>query len=223
MKVREIPHGLIFGANDADYVRSAGLHASDLYGALYKKLQPDRYDKRDKDGKATPMPMVRIQAGMTLEKIIERVMCETLLGSRPPEMRAGHRPDCPHRKRKMPPELHCACGAGVYYSPDYLFDEDGALILGEFKCTWMSLKGAPHDKKFLKYVCQMKIYCYWLGIRKARLFVYFVNGPWSAATDQYEAFSPVMLAWEFEFTEQELQREYALLMRNGIKEGLVKV
>jgi hypothetical protein len=32
-----------------------------------------------------------------------------------------------------------------------------------------------------------------------------------------------MLAWEFEFTQQELEREYIMLMRNGIKEGLVKV
>lgn len=214
MTVTEIDHGLIFGAATEGYVRSPGRHASDLYGALFKALDPSRYDKRDKDGAETPMDMVRIEAGTTFEEVLERAMAERLLGARPPEMRAPHEPDCAQRSVKLDAGVCCPCGGGIYFSPDYFFDIDGELVLGEFKLTWMSTKDAPLDKKFDKYRAQVKLYAHWLGINRARLIVYFINGDW-------KSFAPVCKAWEFEFTARELQSNFNMIMRFAKKKGLV--
>lgn len=210
----EFEHGLVLAAPDEGYVRSKGLHASDLYGGLYKELQPDRYDKRDKNGKETPMSMVRVEMGFMLEDIIEWVLARRLFGARPDEMRAPHHHTCT-QPRKMPPRGKiCTCGAGIYFSPDYLFDIDGKLVLGEFKLTWMSTKGAIRDRKFDKYLAQIKLYCYWMGITKARLYIFFVNGDW-------KTFSPELRAWEITFTQKELEMNYQAMIRFGRRKGLV--
>lgn len=202
MKVTEIPHGLDLGKATEGYIRAVGVHASDLYGAYFKAVQPERYDKRDKHGKELPMSWARVELGTVFETIAAIILAERLLGSRPDEMKV--RAKLPSGRRKT-----------IYFSPDHLFDDDdGTLVLGEFKCTWMSTKDAPHHKKFDKYRAQMMLYCYWLGITKARLYVFFVNGDW-------KTFEPDLRAWEFEFTKDDLQRNYNRIMTYAEKKGLV--
>lgn len=216
MKVTPYDHGIDLVQSPDAGERSKGLHASDLYGSLAKKLQPKRYDKRDKDGNPTKMNGARVNVGTAWEPVIEEAVTKLLMGSRPPEMRSKHQPTCSLRRTKIPKEVLCSeCYAGIYYSPDWLFDTEDELILGEFKVTWMSTKGAISDPKFDKYKAQIKLYCYWLGITKARLFVLFINGDW-------KTFEPVLLAWEMEFTPRELELNYNAHIRHGLKEGLVK-
>lgn len=214
MKYKLVDLGLKFGEATEGYTRSEGLHASDLYGSLFKKLNPKRFDKRGKDGKPLPMDMLRVELGTTFEELLEPVIAARLLGARPPEMRSKHQPSCPDRRKRLSPKQVCSCGAGIYFSPDYLFDEDGELILGEFKLTWMSMKGFPIDPKFAKWISQCKLYCYWLGITKVRLVAFFVNGDW-------KDFQPVQLAWELEFTQRELELNFNMLMREGVAMGVV--
>jgi len=168
---------------------------SDLYGELYKQLEPKRFDKRDKDGNPEPFDLTRMELGTSFEEVLEPVLAERLLGTRPGEFTTDE---------------------GVIYSPDYLFiDDDGEWVLGEFKLTWMSSRGAPHDTKFSKWHCQMMAYCYHLNINTARLFAFFVNG-------DYAPPSPKLLAWEFKFTKKELVTNWNELVRIGRQKGLLQ-
>jgi hypothetical protein len=192
--VKEIDHGLVLAAPTKGYVRTPGLHMSDLYGELFKQLDPKRFDKRDKDGNPEPMDLTKLELGTSFEEILEPVLIERLLGSRPGEFTTED---------------------GVIFSPDQLFVEDsGELVLGELKLTWMSSRGAPMDEKFAKWICQMQAYCYHLDISRARLFALFVNG-------DYRPPSPKLLAWEFGFTKKELRDNWDTLVRIGRKKGLL--
>lgn len=204
MRIREIAHGLELGKPADGYVRTPGLHASDLYGAFYRDFDPKRYDKKDAAGNATPMDMAKIELGLTFEQELEDLlvammeamrvrMAQRMLGERPGEFTS--------------PE-------GVIFSPDYLFDIDDELVLGEFKCTFYSTKDAPLDPKFAKWWTQIKLYCHWLGITRARLYVMFICG-------DYKPPSPVLRAWEAVFTRRELQDEFDMIARHARKKGLL--
>ena len=204
MRIREFPHGLELGKPADGYLRTPGLHASDLYGAFYKDFDPKRYDKKDKAGNSTPMDMAKIELGLTFEQELEDLlvvmmeamrerMARRLFGERPGEF--------------ISPE-------GVIFSPDYLFDIDGEIILGEFKFTFYSVRGAPTDPKFAKWLTQIKLYLHWLKLRKARLYVMFACG-------DYKPPSPILKAWELVFTKQELRDEFDMVARHARSKGLL--
>lgn len=207
MIVRPLPHNLTLGQAAEGYIRSPGPHMSDLYGSLYKALDPQRYDKRRKDGTPEPMDMVKVQVGTTFEQLLEEALARVLLGERPGEFTTQHDAACTG-------EDTCECCAGIVYSPDYLFFDDHETVLGEFKCTWYSMKNAPWDEKFDKWMTQIKSYLYHLKLTKARLYVLFLNG-------DYKPPAPQLLAWELQFTERELWENWAMLKRHAREVGMV--
>lgn len=207
-----------FAKGAEGYVRSPGLHMSDIYNSLYKKLDPKRYDKRDINGDAIPFDLKKLELGLRFEEWLEKVLAVSLLGERPGEFRTNHSPLCPSRKVEMPSGIVCPhCLAGTYYSPDYLFYEEVESILGEFKLTWYSSKGAPTGvDKFDKYFTQIKAYLYHLKMLRARLFIFFVNGQYPKGGPP----SPQFRVWEMEFTQKELDKEWAMLLAHALKEKL---
>lgn len=214
MRLREIPHGLALAAPTEGYIRSPGLHASDLYGSFYKKHDPKRYDKRDGNGDPTPFDLPKMELGTSFEEVLEPALAARLLGERPGEFHSPHESDCPHGSAPVIPGTPCAwCGAGTVFTPDYLFDINDELVLGEFKCSWYSTKNAPVDEKFAKWWTQIKLYLHWLQLRRVRLYVFFVNGDYKPPT-------PVLRAWEAVFTTQELQDEFNVIARHCRKERI---
>lgn len=221
MIVRPFLHTIELAAPTAGYIRTPGLHMSDIYGSLAKKVDPKRFDKRDKHGNPTPMNFASMEMGTTFEELLEPALAARLLGDRPGEFRT-----------RVPP--------GILYTPDYLFYEDDT-ILGEFKCTWWSTHSKGEEfplcaaqvngtrlkptwdghsvpmfpRKADKWFWQTKAYLHHLGMLRLRLFVFFVNG-------DYKPPSPVPpIAWDFTFTTTELERNWAMLERHGRKEGLI--
>lgn len=194
MRVKEIDHGLELAKATHGYVRTPGLHASDLYGAFYKDFDPKRYDKKDASGNPLPFDLAKMELGTSFEEVLEPVLAARLLGERPGEFTS--------------PE-------GIIYSPDQLFFEDGETVLGEFKCTWYSMTGCPADPKFAKWLTQIKLYLHWLQMTKCRLYVFFVNG-------HYKPPSPVLKCWELVFAQRELQDECNVILRHARKKGLLK-
>lgn len=216
-------------AEPADgYVRTPGFHASDLYSNFYKATDPKRYDKRDKAGEPQPMDLARLEFGLSFEQELEdsllriqdntrKRMAGRLLGARPGEFTAPHDERCSQAHKAIVMGVPCEdCAAGTIFSPDYLFTAGDETILGEFKTTWMTSRGAPMDPKYAKYWSQTKLYCHWLGIRKVWLFVYFVNADYAPPSPSFEP-GP----WEATFTQQELRDEYDVLVKFARKKGLL--
>lgn len=226
MRIVEIDHGLVLAAPTKGYVRTPGVHASDLYGSYYVDHDPQRYAKKDKDGNATPIDVTKMEVGTSFEEILEPVLKERLFsdrgdGFRPGEFTAPHAPGCPLEDNECEAGVICEeCGAGTLFSPDWLFSEKDRYILGELKCTWYSSTGAPTNEKFAKWRTQVMLYMFWLStilgqdVTKCRLFALFING-------DYKPPSPKLRAWEITFTKRELVMEHREIMRHARKKGLL--
>lgn len=221
---------LVLAANTQGFVRTPGVHMSDIYNDLFKHLEPDRFDKRDAEGKPLPFDETRMEAGMAFEEMLEQGF-KNRLGSRPGEFTT--------------PE-------GIIFSPDGLtmLDEvmlmneglsvtGDTLVLDEYKATWMSARylpirsdwigtllprdfksenivepGAALDdavfpEKFDKWFVQMMAYGKNLGTPFARLFVYFTVG------DYNRPLQPTILPYAFRFSEPEMEENWNMLLNHG--------
>ena len=205
--------------------RSPGRHMSELYGSYYAKTQPKRYAKKQGD---TP-PHERFGAGMALEEMLElglKARVNTQKQEefiRPGEFETAHTDECERSKKKRTKGCGCACGGGVLFSPD-LSIFNGVNRTGEIKLHSMSHKGAPHkvgntynglDPKFDKFFTQLKVYNYHLGTPYGRLYSF------SMREMVYFNEPSILLAWDIEFTEQEMWEEWELMRRHGVAEGLL--
>jgi len=217
VQVREFEHQLDITNLSPDYVRSPGLHISDIYGSLYKKLDPRRYAKLDEDGLPEAMNWTKVAAGSAWENHLEPQLQKQFGGSRPGELFTQHATTCSSYRRPVRDgSVLCHCGAGVAYSPDWLFDEP-ELILGEFKFSWYSCRNFPKEDKFDKWVCQVKTYLYHLKMHIVWVFPYWVNGtyPKGAPSPDFR------LAYELTFTQRELDDNWSALLRHAWKEKML--
>ena len=69
MKIVPIEHGLTLAAPAEGYVRSPGLHMSQLYGSLFEGLEPERFGS--KDGGPDPL---KLELGLALEEGLEEAL-----------------------------------------------------------------------------------------------------------------------------------------------------
>lgn len=226
MRIQEVPHGLELAKPSLGYVRTPGLHASDLYGSFYRDFDKKRYAKTDKHGNPLPFDLAKMELGMCFEEVLEPALEWAMqiqrqfgarhFGERPGEFTAPHDDRCPFKGAIVIPGVPCDCGAGTIFSPDFLFDDGVGVVLGEFKLTWLSPKGAPMDAKFSKWWSQIKLYCHWLKLRRARLYVYFV------IPDYRDPAPPVPRRWDVVFNERELRDEFDMIARDARGKGLLK-
>ena len=141
----------------SDLVRSPGVHASDIYGDLFRKLEPKRYDYPE-DG--NPLLMV---LGTAWERHFEYLLAVNGVKVERPE-------------EFMSPE-------GIAYSPDLIIF-NGITRLGEIKYTSMSADDMPTEEtnnlpaKLDKYQVQMMLYAFWLGLTDGWLAILFNHTPW---------------------------------------------
>ena len=173
-------------------IRSPGLHMSTLYNDFYQALEPGRYVR------GASLDMKRIELGFSLEEMLEEGL-KRRMASRPGEFRTKE---------------------GIAFSPDLLIF-NGGVRLGEIKLTWMSSRAVPREagvttfpRKFDKWFTQMQAYCKHLETSSARLYAFFVNG-------DYRTMTPELLAWDIEFTPDELRTTWAQLLNYGRQKGLL--
>ena len=212
MKIVEIPHGLDLAAAAPGYVRSPGLHLSDLYNSLFCELEPKRFSR---GGKPDP---VRMEVGLAFEETLEVAIAQRLFGARPGELVTQHEPEC--AKAKVIVEIGdapCYCGAGVAYSPDH-FLFNGVTRGGEFKATWMSIRDGITSNKFAKWFVQMRAYGHHLQMTHWRLYALFINGDY---TFREPHGGPHMRCWDISFTRTEMADEWRCLTRHGRHVGLL--
>lgn len=175
----------------SDLVRSTGLHASDIYGDLFKYLEPNRYDR---EGDANPLLLA---LGTAWENHFEYLMVANGIDAqRPGEF--------------LSPE-------GIAYSPDLLIF-NGVTRVGEIKLTSMDLDECPVEEdnnlpvKFDKYLCQLKLYCYWLDY----------NNGWLGVVSIRKPYNPTHRFYNLTFTDRELAENHAMCMRHARFEGMLK-
>jgi hypothetical protein len=157
--------------------RTEGTHVSTLIKALCEALEPERFSGE--------MDYTRFEVGYAVERAIERAWAERhITVIRPGEFTVN----------------------GITGSPDGVsFEDDGTIVIEEIKCTWMSSRGCPEDRKFWHWIVQMKAYAHLLGTDRARLHVLFVNGNYAdERTPQYRS-------WDFQFTTREIEENWAML------------
>ena len=175
----------------SDLVRSPGLHASDIYGELFAELEPKRFRY---DGPPNPLLLA---LGTAWEKHLEYLLLANGIQVERPEAFVS-------------PE-------GIAYSPDLIFF-NGVVRLGEIKYTSMSAKDMPTEvcnglpPKMDKYLCQMMLYAYWLGV---------VDG-WLAVLFNYRPFEPDLRIFDLQWTERELTENHRMCMNFARHKGLLK-
>lgn len=185
--------------------RSTGLHLSDVYKVLMKRLQPKRFDKRDAQGNPIPFDTQRVEIGLLFETMLERALAEKFATVRPGELFSDE---------------------GIAMSPDGLNPD--AEALEEYKATYMSCRGGLYEivemegreyqvvrDKFIHWFFQIKGYCKWLGVRKAILRVLWLAGDYS------KPITPVFKSYALEFTDQEIEDNWQMLMTVAREEGLL--
>lgn len=169
------------------------VHVSDIYKILMQRLQPKRFNN-DK-----PMDMQRVQVGLLFESMLEEALARRFALHRPGEIVSDE---------------------GVYMSPDGV---NITLVSGEeYKATYMSSRagitdadGMPLDK-FYHWFVQMKAYAKWLGVTKFMLRVLFLCG------DYTQPYGPQFKSWEIEFTDEEIEENWTMLMNVAREAGLIE-
>lgn len=212
MKIVPFKHNLNLNTPAEGYVRSSGLHMSDIYNSLYKELQPERFNK---PGGPDELAM---EYGLAFEEALESAMsagiARRLSGERPGEFAAL-------ASGKIVP---VGTKRSVIFSPDQFF-YNGTTKLGEFKSTRMTIAVGIRDKKFDKWFCQMKAYAYPLKLHVCDLYALFING--HGKWDDFDIPGigirppgPLLQPWEIEFTDSELKDNWSVLMRHAKKKGM---
>lgn len=201
MIITEVEHGLDLSTPTEGYVRTPGLHMSDIYNSLYKELEPKRFDKGGGPDET------KMSLGTSFEEILAIALAARMLGDRPGEFAC------------LPDGRIVAIGTpgSIIFSPDHFFF-NGITRGGEFKATWMSIRQGIRDKRFDKWFCQMKAYGKPLEMRHWKLFALFVNGDYSYKPPDGGA---TLKAYDIEFTQRELDDNWSMLMRHARKKGLL--
>jgi hypothetical protein len=160
--------------------RSTGFHVSALIKAILVGLEPGRFGGE--------MDWTRIEIGFAVERAIEQAWQARRIDVwRPGEIEKD----------------------GIAGSPDGVtFDAEGPVV-DEIKCTWMSSKGCPEDKKFWHWLVQIKAYCHLLDTTRARLHVFFVNGDYASHRD------PQYRSWDLGFHEGEIAENWSMLVNQA--------
>lgn len=179
--------------------RWPGLHVSDIYKRLLEQADPKRFAKA-----ITPDTEIRMELGILVERAIEREMRAKYATTRPGQI--------------VSPE-------GVVMSPDGV---DPIRLAGEeYKATAMSSRplpgcltpytdeyGMPRDK-FLHWFIQMKAYAKHLEVLTFVLAVLHLYGDYS------RPFKPAIVVAEIQFTPDELEENWSMLIAFARREGML--
>jgi hypothetical protein len=106
------------------------------------------------------------------------------------------------------------CRDGIYGTVDLWDLQD--MAIEDVKFTKISSRQPITDRKFEKWWWQVKAYCHMSGCRIGRLRVVHINGNY----DRSEGIDADVPFWEWEFSEEELVRNWQMLVRHGARMDL---
>lgn len=108
-----------------------------------------------------------------------------------------------------PPQI---CLDNIWLSPDYVKYGD-EIVITESKLTKKSSRDFDPSAQ-MRWIMQIKAYCYSVGAKTAELHVLFVNG-------DYKGYLPKYRVWKLSFTELELEENWQMIINNAKAAGLV--
>lgn len=184
------------------YVRSEGLHLSQIYNDLYCDLEPKRYVRG-----SLPDPL-RMEAGLALEEMLESGLRNRLRGDGRPE--------------------EFVSDEGIICSPDLIIFNHVTRV-GEIKLSWLSTRELPTEvsnhlpPKFSKYTVQMMAYCHVVQTPYARLYFFGVNGGYEFLRKGGRGTppGPKLLAFDIEFTKRELDENWSMCLNHARSKGML--
>lgn len=154
---------------------------------IIKSIMQDLYGK-DRD--ITEADRIRMDHGFLFERALEMAW-QDLLGKRPGEIVVD----------------------GIAGSPDGVLQVEGHTIVEEYKCTWQSCK-KPIDEN-MRWLMQMKCYCYMLETTYCNLHVLNING------DYKHPFAPQYAVYSIEYSMQELVENWNAMRNHAKAKGLL--
>lgn len=218
----------VLGIGSSGSTRAEGLHASDLYNDFYADSNPKKYGYLRRDPTNSINPLL-VEPGLIFEIMLEEGLQRRLAEAGSHDGSIERPGEFTHRDHFEGHDIE------FHYNPD-LFIFNGVFRVGEIKATWMHSKVTHEeyegfkagdqdaaekirdillDPKYDKYLTQMKLYMYCLQTIHGRLYIFFVNGTGKPP------FPPQLLAWDIAFTQDELNLNYAMLMRHGMSKGMI--
>ena len=191
--MKATPHTLGFPLATTDLKRGKGIHASDIYGDFFKKLEPKKYGKGEIDDFQRDLLFA---IGQAWEQYLEKVLIANgVLCIRPGEMESDE---------------------GIKYSPDLLLVDAPPPKdrIGEIKATYQSSRTClPGTKQFEKYLAQAMLYCFWTEIPRCRFYVLYIHGDWRRKLIDFKA-------WDIDFTSRDLKDNHRMLMNHARDEDM---
>lgn len=107
-------------------------------------------------------------------------------------------------------EIECD---GVACSPDgVMVEDDGTLVVEEYKCTTMSSNKSPED--IWRWRMQAMGYCHVVGATVAIFRVFNIQG-------DYSHFGPTYNVWRLEFTEAEVEDTWQSIVAHAKFMGVI--
>ena len=103
---------------------------------------------------------------------------------------------------------------GIWMAPDGIGpDPEGEfpIAIEEYKCTWQSSNRSPTDN--FKYMIQVKSYCRAIETPIAVMRIFYIMG-------DYKGSGPLYRVARIEFTQDELNRNWAMVLQHKEEMGL---
>lgn len=206
MQVQELPREklhAIAASTSAEYVRSPGVHVTDLTSLVMMGIDPDKYGTPDAPKMYDEFDTQNWQqAGFVWEEVLTSIFSRRRL-------HAGVQ-HYTYLGRTGEVKLD-----GVIGSPDgFVMDPDG-LALTESKQTWMSRRGFDLDSaKFIAWKFQILAYLRMVELTRCYLAVFWVNGT-------YDRYVPEFVEYRLTFTAREIEENWTMLLNTGKRHGLL--
>jgi hypothetical protein len=102
------------------------------------------------------------------------------------------------------------CVDGIYMTPDK-FDVEN-WVLHEYKCTWKSSKNDPIDN--WRWMTQVKGYLRATQTRRCDMHVLYING-------DYKGTGPEWYRYSLEFTDQEIEENWTMIVNHAKRRGWI--
>lgn len=202
MVVKELPreklHAIAAASTGAEYVRSPGVHVTDLTKLVMLQIDPEKYGK-DYDPFDTQNWQ---QAGFVWEEVLTNLFAAR-------RMHGGVQ-NYTYLGRTGEVRLD-----GIVGSPDGFGADPDGMALVESKQTWMSRRGFDLDSaKFIAWKFQILAYLKMVELTRCYLAVFWVNGT-------YDRYVPEFVEYRVDFTPVEIEENWTMLLNTGRRHKLL--